>query len=102
MKSLFDSTGGVEMYDSTIHVHKVNLDKVSDYYYEPENGLNQGKGILGVKHTLREQRAQKERSGTRNSTTMREGNSTPNFKNLHAADSFNTSAKLVKQNICTK
>lgn len=29
MKSLFDSTGGVEMYDSTIHVHKVNLDKVS-------------------------------------------------------------------------
>ena len=45
MKSLFDCTGGVEMYDSTIHVHEVNLNKVSDYYYEPTNGLNQGKGI---------------------------------------------------------
>ena len=45
MKSLFDCTGGVEIHDSTIHVHEVNLNKVSDYYYEPTNGLNQGKGI---------------------------------------------------------
>ena len=62
MKSLFDSTGGMEMYNSTIHVHEVNHDKVSDYYYKPTNGLNRGKGVLGVKHTLREQTAQRKHS----------------------------------------